>query len=166
MTRKYMAAALVALVMAGCGGDDDGSGPPAQDEIVGTWVSAGNNVAPGLRAAPFNVDSIRATFNANNSYTVQQYSGGQSQPITLTGSFQAGTGAAGAIRSIIANQTEGSITSTGIFQVTGNTMRYEIIQTTPALAGVNAPTVSGGFGSTTIGGQPTGQVWIQTYVRR
>jgi hypothetical protein len=166
MTRKIMAAALVALMAAACGSDDDTVGPAPQDPIVGTWVSAGTNVAAGLRAAPFNVDSIRATFNANNSYTVQQYSGGQSTPVVLTGSYQAGAGAAGTIRSIVANQTEGSVTSTGIFQVTGTTMRYEIIQTTPALQGVNPPTVAGGFGSTTIGGQATGQYWVQTYVKR
>jgi hypothetical protein len=50
--------------------------------------------------------------------------------------------------------------------VTGTTMRYEIIQTTPALQGVNPPTVTGGFGSTTIGGQATGQYWVQTYAKR
>lgn len=167
MLKKFAVTAMLALAVVACGDDeDDGTGPQQQDEIVGTWASKGTAVAPGLRAAPFNTDSIVATFNANGTYEVRQFAGGQSQPITLTGSYTAGTGARGTVRSITANQTQGSVTSTGIFQVTGTTMKYEIIQTSPALAGVTAPTVAGGFGSTTVGGVQTGTYWTQTFTKR
>lgn len=45
-------------------------------------------------------------------------------------------------------------------------MKYEIIQTNPALAGVLPPTVQGGFGSTTVNGVATGAYWTQTFTKR
>lgn len=41
-------------------------------------------------------------------------------------------------------------------------MQYEVIQ--EGLTGVEPPTVEGGFGSTLVGGDPTGPFWIQSYV--
>lgn len=157
--------ALLALGIAACG-DDDGTGPDdEQDEIVGTWVSAGADLAPGLAAAPFNADSIIARFNENGTYQVTQWSAGAS--IGFSGTYALGAQPEGQIRAITANQTTPtSVTSEGIFQVSGATMRYEIIQTEPALQGVNAPTVAGGFGSTTINGVATGVYWVQNYDRR
>lgn len=166
--RKH--AILAMLVLAGFGltacGDEDSTGvDDDQDELVGTWVSAGADVAPGLQAEPFSADSIIATFNENGTYTVLQYSGGAE--ITLTGTYDVGPQAEGSIRAITAEQgSPVAVTSEGIFQVTGSTMRYEIIQTQPALEGVNPPTVEGGFGSTSIGGVETGGYWTQNYDRR
>lgn len=166
MLKRIAGIALIAAGLVACGGDDEGTGPDPDDELVGTWVSKGADVATGLAASPFFTDSIIATFNDDNTYTVLQYYGGQGTPITLTGSYQLGTGAVGTIRSIQANQTQGSVTSNGIFQVTGTRLKYEIIQTSPALAGVNPPTVAGGFGSTTVGGVATGDYWVQEYSKR
>ncbi len=169
MRKKAILALLVVagLGVAACGSEDSTGNENQVDELVGTWVSKGADVAPGLAASPFFTDSIIATFNENGTYTVVQYYGGTAQPITLTGTYVAGTQPEGQVRSITANQaTPTAVTSEGIFQVSGNTMKYEVIQVEPALAGVNPPTVSGGFGSTTVGGNPTGPYWTQNYDRR
>ena len=170
MSRKAILAAVVVMGFGVAACDEESTGPDNdQDEIVGTWVSAGADVAPGLAASPFFTDSIIATFNENETYTVLQYYNGNAQPITLTGTYEVGTQPEGQIRAITANQTTPSaVTSEGIFQVSGsgNTMQYEVIQVEPALQGVNAPTVEGGFGSTTVNGVETDGYWTQSYDRR
>jgi hypothetical protein len=163
MGRKAAAVALVALMTAACGADEVVA-PPEQDEIVGTWVSAGTHVAPGLAA--FNVDSLRVTFNANATYQLQQYADGQSIPVVLSGTYQVGAGETGSIRGITVNQTEGSVTAIGIFRVTGSGMTYEIIQTAPEIPGITPPTETAGFGSSAYFGTSLGQYWVQTYVKR
>lgn len=165
--RKHAILAAVVLTAFGltaCGDEDPTDIDDDEDEIVGTWVSAGADVAPGLAAAPFNIDSIIATFNDNNTYTVVQWFDGQDA--TVTGTYEVGDQPEGQIRAITANQSAPAVTSQGIFQVSGSTMQYEIIQTDPAIQGVNPPTVAGGFGSTTVGGTPTGVYWVQNYDRR
>jgi hypothetical protein len=156
--------AILSAVALACGGEDS-IGPIVDEEpIVGVWFSGGENVAPGLRVEPFNVDSIRADFRANGTYEVLQYT--PAVTFTLTGTWQVGPGAPGTIRSIVVTQTSPvAVVASGIFRVANNTMTYEVIQTEPALAGVGAPTVSGGFGSTTILNNPT-NLYVQTYVRR
>jgi len=169
MSRKTILAALVLAMfgMTACD-DEETTGPGnTQDEIVGTWVSAGADVAPGLAGAPFNTDSIIATFNDDNTYVVDSYSG--TTVVNFTGTYQIGPQAEGQIRAITLNQsTPTSLTSEGIFQVSGSgaTMQYEVIQTSPALQGFTAPTVAGGFGSTAFNGTPLGATWIQNYDRR
>jgi hypothetical protein len=163
MGRQVVAVALVALMTVACGADEVVA-PPEQDEIVGTWVSAGTHVAPGLVA--FKVDSLRVTFNANATYQMQQYADGQSTPVGLSGTYQVAAGAAGSIRGITVNQTQGAVTATGIFRVTGNGMTYEIIQSAPEIPGFTPPTVTAGFGSSAYNGVPLGQYWVQTYVKR
>jgi hypothetical protein len=159
-----MAAVVLAVFgLSACGEEDDPTGPQtATEQLTGTWVSAGADVAPGF--APFSVDSIIATFNENQTYRVEQYAGGGAQPVVLTGTFETGDAGAGAINSI--TLTQGSptqLTAAGIYQITGDDMTYEVIQIEPAI-GATAPTVAGGFGSTTVGGTQT-DVWIQQYDR-
>ncbi|MDP2038930.1 MAG: hypothetical protein Q8L04_16235 [Ignavibacteria bacterium] len=150
--------------------------PVVTDPIVGTWVSEGANVAVGLAGAPFNVAKIVATFNANQSYTVVQtdksgvsatLSGTYTNPISTStdGSDVYGTKGA-AIYSIVANQSSPtSVIATGIYAISGTKMTYEVIQTTPAITGVTAPTAAGGFGSTTIAGTKYA-IYVQKYVKQ
>ncbi len=153
---------LAGLGLAACGSEDSTDNEQQADELVGTWVSKGADVAPGLAAV--GVDSILATFNEDQTYTVINYAGGSQA--TLTGTWQAGTQPEGQIRSVVANQIQPSaLTAQGIFQVTGSRMAYEVIQVEPALQGVTAPTVAGGFGSTTIAGQST-DAYVQHYQKR
>lgn len=169
MSTKWMAvAAVAALGMAACGGSDSGTNPTPKDEIVGTWLSTGANIPLGLRMTPIKAKNIVATFNANNTYTVVSTDSANNNT-TMTGTWSAGAiGTTGALRAITVNQSQpNALTSTGIFQVTGTTMKYEVIQTTPAIQGVTAPTVAGGFGSSAYNGTPfPGQMYVQTYVKQ
>ncbi len=166
----------LAFMLTSCKKDDNTTNVVASDPIVGTWVSTGTNVPYGLRVAPFRVVKIVATFNDNKSYTVIQtdssnvqttYTGTYSNNnSTYTDTASASLTKGATIINIIANQASPSaVTSTGIYAVSGTSMTYEIIQTTPAISGVNAPTAAGGFGSTTIGGTKYA-IYIQKYVKQ
>ena len=168
---------MLALVFTSCKKDDTTTtAPPAADPFVTSWVSQGTNIPYGLRVAPFKVVKIVATFNANNSYVVVQTDSSNVQT-TLTGTYTASASTfkdtasasltnGATIYNIVANQASPSaVTSTGIYAISGTNMTYEIIQTTPALAGVNAPTAAGGFGSTTIAGTKYA-IYIQKYVKQ
>lgn len=173
---------LLLLVVAGsiiftsCKKDDTTTAPIVVDPIVGTWVSEGTNVAYGLGVAPFNVSKIVATFNANFSYTVVQtdksnvtttFTGTYTNPVSTSTDASTTTGTQGAtIYNIVANQSSPSaVTATGIYAISGTKMTYEVIQTTPALTGVSAPTAAGGFGSTTIAGTKYA-IYVQKYVKQ
>lgn len=135
--------------------------------IVGTWVSAGSDVAV-LLSYYFAVDSIVAVFKADQTYEVKQYSGGGTSPSLLSGTYVQSASSTGAIWTITADQTSPStLTSTGIFEIntdaSPNSMQYEIVQSTPDIGAV-APTPAGGFGSTNAGALGTSN--IQVYKRR
>ncbi len=84
---------------------------------------------------------------------------------TYTTSPGGATGANANIRNIVANQNSPTaITAVGIYEVVGNTMRYEVAQTQPPLQGVTPPTAAAGFGSTS--GGAFGQANVQRYVRQ
>lgn len=167
---------LTFVFLSACSDDDDATAPEAVDPIVGTWVSEGANVAVGLGAAPFNVAKIVATFNANKSYTVVQ-TDKSNVTTTLTGTYtstattstdgSAVYGTQGAkIYTIVANQSSpASVTATGIYAISGTKMTYEVIQTTPPLTGVSAPTAADGFGSTTIAGTKYA-IYVQKYIKQ
>jgi hypothetical protein len=168
---------VLAFVFTSCKKDSTTTPPTAAtDPLVTTWVSQGTNIPLGLRVAPFKVVKIVATFNANNSYTVVQTDSSNVQT-TFTGTYTSTASAykdtttgsltnAATIYNIVANQASPSaVTSTGIYAISGTNMTYEIIQTTPALTGVNAPTAAGGFGSTSIGGVKY-PYYIQKYVKQ
>jgi len=167
----------VALVFTSCKKEDSTTSPTTTtDPIVGVWVSDGANVAYGLRLVPFRAKKIVATFNENKSYTVVQ-TDSDGVNTTFTGTYtntaSANNDTASAswtkgakIYNIVANQASPStVTATGIYAINGTSMSYEVIQTTPALTGVSAPTAAGGFGSTTIGGVKYA-IYVQKYVKQ
>lgn len=162
----YAMSALLVLGAAACGDDDDdGTGPSQQHELVGTWVSTGANIAPGL-VAGFKIKNIVATFNANNTYTVVSTDSANAT-VTYTGTWSAPSGTNGTVRAVTLNQSSPTqLTSTGIFRVSGSNLTYEVIQTTPAIQGFAAPTVAGGFGSTSYNGVALGAVWTQRFVKQ
>lgn len=135
----------------------------AVDAIVGTWISQGEDIAPGLAGPPFLNVEIVATFNADNTYNVESLDQSGST-ISYTGTWVAGAPNDAGIRSILLEQaTPFAVVSSGIFRINGSRMEYEVIQ--QGLTGVEPPTVEGGFGSTLVGGNPTGPFWIQQYSR-
>ncbi len=181
--RKLLGILLIGamtLSMTACGESDSGTNnAPPQDAIVGTWLAEGfttingaqvPNVSPLLFGAPFNTRRIRATFNANGTYTVVTTdSAGSNATLTGTWTTSAADTAGITIRNITVNQTSPStVTSRGIYQVTtdGGTTRmlYEIAQVEPPLQGVTPPTPRGGFGSTS--GGAFGIANIQRYVKQ
>ena len=165
------------MVLISCKKDDSTTEPVAPvDPIVGTWLSEGANVPAGLSGAPFNVSKIVATFNANKSYTVVQtdksnvtttFTGTYTNTASTSTDASATTGTQGAtIYNIVANQsTPSPVISTGIYAISTTKMTYEIIQTTPAITGVTAPTAAGGFGSMTYVGVKL-SIYVQKYVKQ
>lgn len=135
--------------------------------MIGTWVSAGDDVA-ALLVTFFTVDSVVATFNANQTYEVLQYAGGSTTALTLSGTFSQSESSVAGIWEISVDQTSPStLTSQGIFNVDAsnnpNSAQYEIVQTSPDI-GATAPTAVDGFGSSS--GGAFGTTNIQTYRRR
>lgn len=157
--------ASLTFLYLGCSSkDDDTITPTENDKIVNTWISEGAGVAPGL-VATLKTVKITATFNANNTYTVvaKDSSGAE---VTYSGTYSVSENTGTTIRSITLNQTSPtSITSQGIYEVDSKgMMRYEVIQTTPAITGFTAPVPSEGFGSTKYLGTPLGATWVQGFV--
>lgn len=167
---RFLPVALVALsfTVAACDTAEDTPDEKAQAELVGTWKSEGQaQVAPGLYAnSAFPTRKIVATFNANGSYSVVATSDAGVN-VTFTGTYAVTASSNGTIRNVTLNQSAPSaVTSTGIYQVTGSTLKYEVIQTAPALQGFTAPTAAAGFGSTAYNGTALNTVWIQTFTKQ
>ena len=139
-----------------CGGTNCA---PCEVGVQGKWQSSGSNVAP-LLVNLFATDSIYAEFNTDFTYLVEQYDTSGAKLI-LTGTYTQSESGTDDIWNIEVNQTApAALTSKGIFEVTGTTMRYEIVQTNPDLGAV-PPTATGGFGSTN--GGALGTLNIQVY---
>ncbi len=168
----------MSLTLASCGKDDEKGtcsdgiqnqgetgidcGGPCEACLIGAhgkWKSY--PVAPIL--ATFS-DSIIAEFHTNSTYTVQQWKDGAK--VDLTGTYTQTESTNGDIWTIQLNQSSPTtLTAEGIFELTtdGNSMKYEVAQTDPALTGVTAPTAAAGFGSTS--GGDFGEVNVQNYTR-
>jgi hypothetical protein len=137
---------------------------PADDGMVGEWQSSGANVSV-LLSTYFQIDSIYAKFNSNNTYTVESFAAGTK--VTYTGTFAQTKPATGTIWNIVLNQSAPTaVTSEGIFEITKvdnvYTMKYEVVQTEPNI-GATAPTVAGGFGSSS--GGALGTMNVQTFLQ-
>lgn len=176
MKKLLLLLVVGSIIFTSCKKDDTTTAPVVVDPIVGVWVSEGTNVAPGLGVAPFNVSKIVATFNENKSYTVVQtdksnvtitFTGTYTNPASTSTDASTTTGTLGAtIYNIVANQSSpSSVTATGIYAISGTKMTYEVIQTTPAIAGVTAPTAAAGFGSYMYNNVKYA-VYIQKYVKQ
>lgn len=157
--------ASLTFLYVGCDSSDDTTTPPVeQDKIVNTWISEGAGVAPGLVTLLKTV-KITATFNSNNTYTViaKDSTGAE---VTYSGTYSVSENTGTAIRSITLNQSAPtSVTSQGIYEVDAKgMMKYEVIQTTPAINGFTPPVPAEGFGSTKYLGTPLGATYIQGFV--
>lgn len=158
---------IVAVAMWGysCGDSSTGNDDDDVEAIVGVWLSQGaTNVAPGLQQLT-KTAKIDAVFEANATYNVVA-TDSTGSAVTYTGTYVLGEETATGIRTITLAQTAPtSVTSEGIFQIDGNTMTYEVIQTSPDI-GASAPTVDGGFGSTLVGGVSYGTYWTQAFEKQ
>ncbi len=138
---------------------------PRQATIRGTWSSSGSDVAPLLKGAPLNIDSIYAKFEGT-TYLVESFDTAGTK-ITYNGSYTTITSDTTSIVRITLNQSAPQvIESQGIFRVwlaSPDSMFYEVVQTNPSIVGVTPPTVAGGFGSTS--GGAFGTINIQKFRR-
>jgi len=136
---------------------------PTIELLNGTWISEGTNVAPGL-VLTLKTKKIVATFNSNKTYTVVA-TDSSNVDVTYSGTFSTAANTGTSIRNITLNQSVPSaVTSTGIYRVTTKDLKYEVLQTTPAITGFTPPTAAEGFGSTKYNNIPLGATWIQTFI--
>lgn len=161
---KIWSFALLAfsVVAVSCSKEDDKDDKPTTATkvgIQGEWSSAGTDVAP-LLVTLFQTDSIYANFKTDMSYAVEQYDTSGAK-LTLTGVYTQTKSGTGDIYTIKVEQsTPAALVSEGIFEVSGTTMRYEIVQTSPDIGAV-PPTAAAGFGSTN--GGALGTLNVQVY---
>ncbi len=132
--------------------------------IVGKWYSSGANLSFILVFEGF--DSIYAEFKGDNTYLIESFRTNGAKT-NLTGTFTQSHSSVTGIWDITVNQASPiALTSVGIFQISPSdpiSMKYEIVQTQPALPGITPPTATAGFGSTSDGAYLMNNV--QTYVK-
>ena len=86
------------------------------ENIVGLWLSAGNDVAPLLRQ--FGIDSIYATFVDNSTYAVLSIDVNGTET-AFAGTYTTAASGVGNINTIVLNQlAPTTLTSEGIFEIT------------------------------------------------
>ncbi|MBE2281498.1 MAG: hypothetical protein IAE91_13990, partial [Ignavibacteriaceae bacterium] len=138
--------------------------PTPTDAIVKTWIGDGSDIAIGLKATA-KTKKIVAVFNENGTYNVV-VTDSNNVDVTYRGTYSTAANTGTTIRNITLNQSEPtSVTSSGIYQIDANgNLKYEVIQTTPAIAGFTAPNAGEGFGSTKFNSVPLGETWIQRFV--
>ena len=135
-------------------------------DLVGTWLSTGDNIAPLLQVIfQDQIDSIYATFGDDQTYLVHQVQLDGSV-ITYSGVYSAAASSVGNIWTIQIEQSVPlSATVEGIYEIDltqdPDFMQYEVVQTsgTPN----TPPTPEGGFGSTN--GGAFGMDNVQKYIR-
>lgn len=146
------------FMVLGCE-DDSSTGPNGTDADpwVGTWLSAGSNVAVIL-SYYFQYDSVEVVFTEENTVTLKTHVTDGAWT-TIEGTF------------VITESTDSEIDAIqliypafeqgGIIEIDGDTLRLEAVQTTPDI-GATVPTVAGGFGADATLGTSN----IQTYIRQ
>ncbi|MFC1852319.1 hypothetical protein ACFL27_19145 [candidate division CSSED10-310 bacterium] len=172
MMRRSISLLTIALFMfalmfvcVSCGDDDDDDNDNTQqEEIVGKWLSSGDDVSVLLASLGF--VSIGAQFNENNTYTVDA-TDNQGAVTQFVGTYVVAKSSVGNIYTITLSQSSPTVlTSEGIYEIDSSTdpdeMMYEIVQTSPDI-GATPPTPDGGFGSTN--GGALGDMNVQKYIR-
>ncbi|MCB9689426.1 MAG: hypothetical protein H6738_03615 [Alphaproteobacteria bacterium] len=142
------------------GGDTGDTTVPVDRGIVGSWVSEGSHLSDLFAGEPFNYVLVEARFKSDGSYVVTSEDDGGTSYV-LTGTYTTTDGQPGTIALV---QSEPYVAeASGIWQVDGDQLRYEVVQTLPDY-GFAPPTPEKGFGSTSGPGMTAG-VNVQVYVR-
>lgn len=144
----------------GGGGTDTGDPTVPTAGIVGVWVSEGSRLSDLFAGDPFDYVMVEAHFKADASYVVTSEDAGGTSYV-LTGTYVAEEGTPG---TIALSQVQPYVAeASGIWQVDGDELRYEVVQTLPDY-GFAPPTPEAGFGSTAGPGMTPG-VNVQVYLR-
>ncbi len=163
---------ILALALFACAPDDvtdeakgdtadtadtaDAGGP---GDLVGDWVSQGDDISALFQSTFFDYTRIDASFAADGSYHVAALNGdGETTAFTGTYSVDVTTNP-GTI--LLTQATPSAASSQGIWQVVDEVLTYEVVQTTPDY-GYTPPTPESGFGSTS-GPNIEPGVNVQTY---
>lgn len=154
------AIAVVAVVAVTACSLDNGA-PSHQDELVGTWISAGSDVAIGLTSTA-RAAGVRATFEADSTYVIEIAD--STDGMTRQSGMWSASAGRDVARAITLYQTLPSPrVEQGVFLVSGARLTYEVVPVQPADAGLSPPTIASGFGSTTQHGNARGSTWIQRF---
>ncbi|MEQ1567543.1 MAG: hypothetical protein ABMA64_18015 [Myxococcota bacterium] len=141
----------------GLAGATDTAAP--RSPLVGAWVSEGSDIAALLADPPFSYVRVDAVFGSDGSYSVDSITR-DDLVIELSGTWSSDGSTTPA--AIALHQTEPyEALASGIWQVEGGELTYEVVQTTPDY-GYVPPTPAGGFGSTAGPGVEPG-VNVQTF---
>ncbi len=149
------------VLMTSCSKDDDkGTNPtPEVDPWIGTWLSAGANVAPIL-VALFNYDSVRVELLENQVVKTHSHVNGGAWA-TIEGTYSVTKSATGSVHAV--QFVYAAFSQAGIMQVTEGTpdaLKLEVVQTVPDIGAVPR-TPETGFGSDAV----LGTMNIQNYIR-
>lgn len=161
MRRRGAVTVLLPLLALGVATCDSGTDVEADPEaVVGTWISAGEALAPYYRIVAHR-DSVVTVFDADGGWFSTQYTGIYAISDMGVYEIEPGDGPIFGV-TILAVPPATDTLFRGIFRVEGDTLQLEVVgpgQYSPAA-------VAGGFGSTTLDGQETGPYWVQVYGRR
>lgn len=127
--------------------------------IVGDWLSAGDDLSPLFAGS--GITRIDATFSSDGSYSVGAVYAGTTYD--FTGTYTA-DGAADPGTITLSQVEPYATTAEGLWSVSGGTLTYEVVDLSNT-DGHTAPTLAGGFGSTTGPGLSDGDN-VQTYQRQ
>lgn len=155
---KLILIALLGLMLiVGCEDTKSEDNGNDVDAWIGTWLSAGADVAPIL-AAYFLYDSVRVEFKDDNTLILESHVTNAAWS-TLQGTYVITESATGDIHKFAANYT--AFEQEGIIEITAGSpdvLKLEAVQTVPDIGAI-PPTVAVGFGQ-----DPTfGAGLIQTY---
>ncbi|MCX4244964.1 hypothetical protein [Paraliomyxa miuraensis] len=133
-------------------------------ELVGEWLSEGENVAPLLAGAPFNLVSIQAIFDEVTYEVNSADAGGSMYQQTGTWTADPCPGTENKFHIVLEQTAPSALTAEGIYEIDPcmdpAMMRYEVIQVMPDI-GFVAPTCDDDFGTVDPGADNT-----QVYVRQ
>jgi hypothetical protein len=161
MTSRAFPIALAAIALSAACASDNGLAPSRHDEIVGTWISTGSDVALGLSAA-MRTAAVKATFSADSSYRIELIDSTHATVI-FAGTWSV-SGTPQSIRSITLTQiAPAAAVEQGVFQVNGARLTFEVVPIQSSNAPLTAATIAGGFGSTTSQDGAVSSQWIQRF---
>ncbi|MEO5931573.1 MAG: hypothetical protein ABIR47_16685 [Candidatus Kapaibacterium sp.] len=130
--------ALIAVVFTGC---QDSPLSPSSQPIIGQWSAS--------KVGNAFIGSLDVEFKSDGTFTMQTAGS------TLAGTFTtSGDATSSTVRNITMNVTSPASAFVGIYEITGNEMKLEVVHNPPP-ANITSPDPTGGIGSTTVDGKKT-----------
>ena len=154
ITKILLIALMGLMLLVSCEDTKNDDNENDLDAWIGTWLSAGADVAPIL-VALFTYDSVRVEFKDDNTLTLDSHVANGAWT-SLPGTYVITESNEGDIHGFAANYT--AFEQEGIIEIIDNVLRLEAVQTVPDI-GASVPTVAGGFGAD----PALGTFNIQTY---